>query len=228
MTIAGEGNVGIGTTTPDAKLRIDQDAATVGLKVTGGSGGVNIAEFNRDVGGTTSVTISGESARPQMKFSSAGNSFAIGVNSNTFEIADNSTLGTNARFSITNAGNVGIGTTTPKAKLQVEQYGIDTTTTSSTAVTQIAIHTFPIADFRSAKYTIQVTNSTDSTYHITEMLMIHNGTTPSITEYGTVYTGSAAEATFTADISGTNLRLLATPATTDGMTFKVVCHSITV
>jgi len=60
------------------------------------------------------------------------------------------------------------------------------------------------------------------------MLMIHNGTTVSITEYGTVYTGSTAEATFDADISSTNLRLLATPATTDGMTFKVVCHSITV
>ena len=63
-------------------------------------------------------------------------------------------------------GNVGIGNTLPKAKLQVEEYGINTTETSTTATTQVAIHTFAAADFRSARYSIQVTNSTDSTYHI--------------------------------------------------------------
>jgi hypothetical protein len=470
---ASTGNVGIGTASPDAKLRIDQDVGTVGLKVTGGSGGVSIAEFIRDVGGTTSVAISGESARPQMKFTSAGNTFALGVNSNTFEIADNAVLGTNTRFSITNAGNVGIGTSTPvaklhvqgslsnstgnatsqvqmrdravfsikpvtdnsgtlhfaqvdsgnsigmqftnsaanatwdlslqpfagnvgigttapasklhvrdgdlliqkgtgttsvselgftnafdtaflrssytnpsattetylafhtntsgatngtvaeqmrivgnkvaigttapteklhihgggiyttpvtyagnqdhwalkigasnnagwdfagiklrvdsvgiprmslmgpgqaeavsivsssvgigtnapKAKLQVEELGIDTTTTSTTAVTQVAIDSMVAATFRSARYTIQVTNSTDSTYHLTEMLLIHDGATPSINEFGTIFTGSAAEAAFTADINSGNVRILATPASTDAMAFKVVRHSITV
>jgi hypothetical protein len=124
-------------------------------------------------------------------------------------------------------GNVGIGTTAPAAKLQVEEYGVDTTTTSTTATTQVAIHTFAAATFRSARFTVQITNSTDSTYHLTEILMIHDGTTPSITEYGTIFTGSA-EATFDADISSGNVRLLATPASTDSMEFKVICHSITV
>jgi PKD repeat protein len=122
--------------------------------------------------------------------------------------------------------NVGIGTTAPQAKLQVEEYGVDTTTTSTTATTQVAIHTFAAATFRSARFTVQITNSTDSTYHLTEILMIHDGTTPSITEYGTIFTGSA-EATFDADISSGNVRLLATPATTDSMAFKVVAHTIT-
>ena len=84
------------------------------------------------------------------------------------------------------------------------------------------------ATFRSARYTIQVTNSTDGTYHLTEMLLIHDGTTPSINEFGTIFTGSAAEAAFTADINSGNVRILATPASTDAMTFKVVRHSITV
>jgi hypothetical protein len=82
--------------------------------------------------------------------------------------------------------------------------------------------------FRSARYTIQITNVTDSTYHLTEMLLIHDGTTPSISEFGTIFTGSAAEAVFTADISSGNVRLLATPASTDNMQFKVVRHSILV
>ena len=124
-------------------------------------------------------------------------------------------------------GNIGIGTTTPKAKLQVEDYGIDTTSTSSTATTQIAIHTFLAADFRSARFTVQVTNTTDSTYHITEILMIHNGTTAHITEFGEIHTGAAVEAIFDADILTGNVRLLATPSSTDSMTLKVVCHSLT-
>jgi hypothetical protein len=125
------------------------------------------------------------------------------------------------------AGRVGIGKTTVKAKLQVEEYGIDTTSTASSATTQIAIHSFAAADFRSARFTVQVTNSTDSTYHTTELLLVHNGTTANITEFGEIHTGSAVEATFDADISSGNVRLLATPASTDTMAFKVVCHSIT-
>lgn len=105
---------------------------------------------------------------------------------------------------------------------------IETSSTSTAATTQVAIATFAAATFRGAEFTIQVTNSTDSTYHLTKVLLIHDGTTPGITEYGTVFTGSAAEATFDADISSGNVRLLATPASTDSMTFKVVRHCITV
>jgi hypothetical protein len=49
-----------------------------------------------------------------------------------------------------------------------------------------------------------------------------------MTEYGTIFTGSAREASFDADIVSGNVRLLATPASTDTMQFKVVRHSILV
>lgn len=124
-------------------------------------------------------------------------------------------------------GNVGIGTTTPKAKLQVEEYGIDTTTTSTSATTQTTIDTFTAATFRSCRYTIQVSNTTDTEFHTTELLLVHDGTTPSITEFGAIFTGAAAEATFDADISSGSVRLRATPASTDSMTFKVIRHAIT-
>jgi hypothetical protein len=392
---ASTDRIGIGTASPDAKLRIDQDAAATGLKVTGGSGGVNIAQFIRDVGGNASVNINASGADPQIQFVSAGNTFALGVNSNTFEIADNSSLGANTRFSITNTGNVGIGTSSPLATLDVvrggttglssvnartallvqnnlsngtvisinakntgysgiffgdqdseskcqiqydhtsdklkfltngggynpltlsgqnvgigtatpattlditttgvqgliinqdtgsasvssrlffkdstrtnlimnvngllefrtdatigstsgarrlwvsptlvetsvplriEECQIDTTTTSTTATTLAQIDTFTAATFRSARYTIQATNSTDSTYHITEVLLIHDGTNAYITEYGTMFTGSS-EGTISADIAAGNVRLLVTPASTDTIAWKVVRHSILV
>ena len=222
-------NVGIGTDSPDAKLRIDQDANSVGLKVTGGGSGVNIAEFVRDVGASASVAINCSSGEPQIQFNDA-NTFAIGVNSTSFDIADNGQIGTNTRLTIDNTGRIGIGVDpgTQLAKLQVEEYGIDTTTTSTSATTQVAIHTFPIANFRSARFTIQITNSTDSTYHTTELLALHDGTTANITEFGTIFTGAAIEATFDCDVNSGNFRLLATPASTDSMVFKVVSHSITV
>jgi hypothetical protein len=104
--------------------------------------------------------------------------------------------------------------------------GSSTATTSAT--TQVAVDSVSKTTFRTVKYLVQITNSTDSTYHATEILVTHDGTTPSITEYATIFTGAAEEATFSADISGSNLRLLATPASTDSMTFKITRTGIKV
>ena len=110
---ASANSTGIGTSSPDAKLRIDQDAGAIALKVTGGSGGAALAQFTRDIGSTGTVEINAGSGDPQIKFASANNTYSIGTNSTTFEIADNDALGTNARLTIDQTGNVGIGTDTP-------------------------------------------------------------------------------------------------------------------
>ena len=125
-------------------------------------------------------------------------------------------------------GNVGIRTVNPVTKLQVDHAGIDTYAVNTSATSAAQVDTFAAATFRTARQTIQITNTTDSTYHVTELLLIHDGTTPAITEYGTIFTGTAAEATFDADIVSGNVRLLATPASSDNMQFKVVRHSILV
>ena len=196
------GNVGVGTTNPSSKLVVDSGSTNLvaQFKSTDNSAVISIADNN------TTVYVSAENDRGSFGFYTGTNTSNLNTTSN---------------------GNVGIGTNNLNAKLNVEELGIDSTTTSTSATTQVAIDTFAAATFRSARYTIQVTNSTDSTYYLTEILLIHNGTTPQITEYGTIFTGSA-EATFDADISSGSVRLLATPATTDSMTFKVVRHCITV
>ena len=113
------GNVGIGTESPDAPLRIDQDSNAVALKVTGGGGGTSIAEFVRDVGADTSVRIHGSSSHSTIQIASVNNTFSLGVNNTTFQICDNDNLTANARLSIDDSGNVGIGATSPDNKLHV-------------------------------------------------------------------------------------------------------------
>ena len=156
-----------------------------------------------------------------------------GTAAGDFEFRGN-TGGTNQglMYMDTSTGRVAVGngfnSTNVKAALQVEVLGIETNQSSVASTSQYTCESFPAADFRSARYTVQVTNVTDSTYQITEILLIHDGTTPSMTEYSTIFTGSAREASFDADISSSNVRLLATPASTDSMQFKVVRHSILV
>jgi len=112
--------------------------------------------------------------------------------------------------------------------LNVGDSEIGTASSTTSATTQISIANLSASTFRSAKYLVQVTNSTDSTYHFTEISIIHDGTDTYMTEVGSMFTGAAAEATFTSDISGGNIRLLATPASTDSMTFKVSRQAIAV
>jgi hypothetical protein len=221
---SANGKVGIGTASPAAKLEVDS-STTPQILVKNSAGNNAQILFEDNSGGTQNASIKFDQASQNTLTIETG--YQSPSNTNKIYIAPAGNVGLTVMGGATaSATKVGIGTTAPAAKLQVEEYGVDTTTTSTTATTQVAIHTFAAATFRSARFTVQITNSTDSTYHLTEILMIHDGTTPSITEYGTIFTGSA-EATFDADINSSNVRLLATPATTDSMAFKVVAHTIT-
>lgn len=80
-------------------------------------------------------------------------------------------------------------------------------TTSTTTANQV-VDTAAVATFRTVKYQVQVVSGT--AYQTTNIDIIHDGTTAYIDEYGLMLTG-ASLATFDADVSGGNLRLLVTP-----------------
>lgn len=88
---------------------------------------------------------------------------------------------------------------------------------STTTANQV-VDSFGVGEYRSAKYIVQMTYSTS--YHVTEVMIIHDGTDVYISEYGTITTGSSL-GTITGSISGGLVRLQVSPSNID-TTVKVV------
>ena len=101
----------------------------------------------------------------------------------------------------------------------VEAFNTQTHTT--TATSQVSIAEYAHASFDGIKAVITADDGTNRS--ITEIVITHNGTTASATEYAQINTSSAL-ATFDVDISGSDIRILATPAaaTSTGFTVKAI------
>jgi len=80
----------------------------------------------------------------------------------------------------------------------------------------LVINTYNKATYRTAKYIVQA-NTSDS-YAASEALVIHDGTSAFITEYGEIYSNTALYS-LTANVNGSDVELVVSP-TTSGTTFK--------
>lgn len=87
---------------------------------------------------------------------------------------------------------------------------------TKTATDAFSLDTFAHASFRAARYIVAMSRGTD--FHSTEIMLIHDGTTVSITQYGVLQDNTLA--TFDADISGANVRLRCTPSSATSTTIK--------
>lgn len=116
------------------------------------------------------------------------------------------------------SGNVVLGSATDDgiAKLQVagsiahSNIAYNNSVSFTTAsVAQVAVDSFSSTVYRSAKYFAQMTSG--SAYHVTELNVVHNGTTAYVVEYGENKTG-AVLGSFDASITTGVLSLLFTAA----------------
>ena len=127
------------------------------------------------------------------------------------------------------------GNTVHSSGLTINQLNVSGVTTSSSyslpdglvssgsqtisTISETSIDSFSASDYRSAKYQIQIT--TGSEYQITEVFVVHDGTSSYQTEYATVKTGTTLS-TFSSDIDTGSVRLLATPSNSESTTFKII------
>ena len=95
---------------------------------------------------------------------------------------------------------------------------IESVSSTKTSTSQAAIDTFDAETWQSGSYQIQIRRGT--AYHITSLNLVHSGGTVYMTEFGTIKTGVSL-ATFDSDINSGNVRILATPSSSDSTVFKM-------
>ena len=235
-------NIGIGTTNPTAKLDVGGDVNVSGIITALGGFNLGISSSSTSITNNNPVTelnfigagntfaLNGTTVDISI---SGGASVAIGTdapsNPSEGDLWYSSELarifvyyddGDSQYWVDASPSNVGLITsfqnltitdTATITTIDVNQTTIVGSATSSlSTLTQTAIHTgLSTSTYRSVEYTIQATEGTN--FHSTKLLALHNGTTAYHSEYGTIFNNSSV-ASFDVDISGGNLRLLATGA----------------
>jgi hypothetical protein len=125
-----------------------------------------------------------------------------------------------------NPARLGIGTTNPSTKIQVSDvFGLEITNTGITTTLATSIDSLSATAYRSARFQVQITQG--SSYQVSDVLVIHDGTTASLVEYASIATGDYL-GEFSAVVSGGSLILRVSMFSASSATVKVVRYGITV
>ena len=167
--------------------------------------------FDGSANASAALTLASSGVSPGTYFSTTVNSKGL--------VTAGSIPTTLSGFGITD----GVSSTADSLPVTHGNISSNTLVTSTTTANQVADST-PATTFRTIKYLIQATSG--SSYHSTEVVVIHNGGTAFMTEYATITTG-ALLTTVDADISAGNIRLLVSPVNAV-TTYKVIRIGINV
>jgi hypothetical protein len=197
-------NTVIGATTPAAGTFTTVTASTSavidGVTITDNTISTNASNANLELtgNGTGTVNISG---------------FGFPTSDGT----------TNQVLKTDGSGNLGFVTLSSPSTLSHSEIG-DNTATVATSATSL-VDSWSSATYRSAKYHISISDTTNSRFEMVEANLIHGPSADSTTEayltvFGSTTSYTAPLCTFTADIDNGNVRLLATNITNDSTVFK--------
>ena len=197
---ASNNRVGIGSTAPDKTLVVQGADAEIAISDTNSSPQIRFRE-----NGTTKGNIL--TSNGEMIFQSGGSTEGLRIDQNQ---------------------NLGIQDNDPLQKLHIDEVaGFEVGTGSSSATTTFTLDSFSTTVFRTAKYVVQIKNTTDSDYQALEIFLFHDGSDVYLTQYASIF-DNGAQATFDADVSAGNVRLRVTPASSDTMAYKFIRTTIEV
>ena len=129
-------------------------------------------------------------------------------------------------FVITGIGSVGVGTANPQARLSIGSVsGFQDTRTTVASISPTTIDSFSSTIFRSARVQVQITQGTN--YQASDVLIIHDGSTADVIEYGSIATNDYL-GTFSAIVSGGNCLLRINMSSATSATVKVLSQRITI
>ncbi len=141
----------------------------------------------------------------------------VNISGFTFPSAD----GTSGQFLTTNGLGV-LSFATAGASLSHSSISDATTTVASSATA--TLNTFAKGSFRSAKYFISARDNTNGRNEIVEANVTHDGSDAYIATFGSVVGSTDGHATplatYTADVSGSDVRLRVTNVSAGSLTFK--------
>ena len=127
---------------------------------------------------------------------------------------DSGVYGTSAGLTFDKAtANLAVSNTVTTSVLNLNnQSNISVGSYVTANTNQVVVDVIPVASYRTAKYTMQLTQSTS--YHAEEISIIHDGTNPKIVEYGVIYSNGFSLGSFDVSINGGFVQLLFTPVDT--------------
>ena len=175
---------------------------------------------------TTSATIDGVVIRDNTITSttnanlelSGNGSGTVTVNGLSMPTSDGSA---NQLLKTDGSGNLGFAT----ASTTLNHSDINDNTTTVASSASSVVDSFSSATYRSAKYYISISDTTNSRFEIVEANLIHGPSADStieayLTVFGSTTSYTDPLCTFTADIDDGNVRLLATNISSDSTVFK--------
>ena len=249
ITPAGTGTVVVNKLTIDSQIEIeDNEISTTqsnsDLIITpAGTGQVIMAKVDINGGAIDGTTVGAASATTGVFTTLTANTSAT-VDGITLSDNEISTNESNANLELSGNGSGGVsisGFTFPTSDgssgqfLKTNGAGVlsfatagvtlnhsaiaDGTTTVSTSTTS-NIDTFSASSFRSAKYVISAANSEDSRFEIFVANITHDGTNAYVSTFGSTTSGTEPLGTFSADVSGGNVRFRVTSITDDDVVYK--------